>query len=208
MTVTGTTTGVVTPRPTRAGIARTWARSLTAVLRRRPVPAGLRHSAGVKQLVLVLTATEIVVAALLSSMLPAVARPLHAAFELAVVLAWLGLVAALARHPHQVDEDVVVLRTGFLGDVTLPRAAVRGATPVVRTVPGRGPRPVPDEPGAVACSVDGSLNVAIRLDPPVRLDLGLTGPVDAATVYGCVDDLPALAAALRRTAPGPSRHGD
>ncbi|MEC4575927.1 hypothetical protein [Streptomyces virginiae] len=92
---------------------------------------------------LVLTATEIVVAALLSSMLPAVARPLHAAFELAVILAWLGLVAALARHPHQVDEDVVVLRTGFLGEVTLPRAAVRGATPVVRTVPGRGPRPAP-----------------------------------------------------------------
>ncbi|MFJ2592627.1 hypothetical protein [Streptomyces erythrochromogenes] len=56
---------------------------------------------------------------------------------------------------------------------------------------------MPGERGAVACSVDGSLNVALHLDPPVRLDLGPAGPVDATTAYCAVDHPPALAAALR-----------
>ncbi|MFJ7775933.1 hypothetical protein [Streptomyces yangpuensis] len=55
---------------------------------------------------------------------------------------------------------------------------------------------MPGEPGAVACSVDGSLNAALRLDPPVRLDLGPAGTVDATTVYCAVDHPPALTAAL------------
>ncbi|WP_405526069.1 hypothetical protein OG592_01415 [Streptomyces avidinii] len=154
-----------------------------------------------RHVVLVLVAMEIVVAFLLSAMLPPAVRPLHAALELLLVLAGLGLVAALARHPHEVDEERVVLRTGFLGDVTLPRSSVISTSPVVRTVPGRGPRPVPGEPGAVACSVDSTLNVAVHLDPPVRLDLGPAGPVDASTVYASADSRAALAEALRRAVP-------
>ncbi|MFG2985489.1 hypothetical protein ACGFYQ_30230 [Streptomyces sp. NPDC048258] len=189
----------MTARPAKAGIARVWAGSLAAVLvRRRPVP-GLRHSVELRQVVLVLVAMEVVVAFLLSSMLPPAVRPVHAALELLLVLAGLGLVAAVVRHPHEVDAERVVLRTGFLGDVTLPRSAVRSVAPVVRTVPGRGPRPVPGEPEAVACSANSSLNVAVRLDPRVRLDLGPAGTVDAATVYTSTDSLPALSAALRAT---------
>ncbi|WKD30593.1 hypothetical protein [Streptomyces xanthophaeus] len=191
----------MTPRPTRAGIVRIWARSLTAVVLRRPTAPGPRHSAGMRQVVLVLAATEIVVAFLLSSMLPPAVRPVHAALELLLVLGGLGLVAALVRHSHEVAEERVVLRTAFLGDVTLPRASVRSTSHVVRTVPGRGPRPVPGEPDAVACSVESALNVAVHLDPPVRLDLGPAGPVEAATVYICVDSPPDLAAALRRVVP-------
>ncbi|MFJ4776197.1 hypothetical protein [Streptomyces sp. NPDC088762] len=183
------------------GIVRVWAGSLVAVLMRRPPVSGLRHSAGLRQLVLPLVAMEIVVAFLVSSMLPPAARPVHAATEALLVLAGLALVAAVLRHPHGVDAERLVLRTGFLGDVTLPRSAVRSVSPVVRTVPGRGPRPVPGEPGVVACSVDGSLNLAVHLDPPVRLDLGAAGPVDATTVYASVDSLPALSAALRTTPP-------
>ncbi|MFE1874590.1 hypothetical protein ACFW9N_27525 [Streptomyces sp. NPDC059496] len=191
----------MTPRPTRAGILRIWAHSLTAVVLRRPAVPGPRHSAGPRQVVLVLVATEIVAAFLASSMLPPAVRPVHAALEVLLVLGGLGLVAALVRHPHEVDEDRVVLRTGFLGDVTLPRPAVRSTSPVVRTVPGRGPRLVPGEPGAVACSVESALNVAVHLDPPVLLDLGPAGPVEASTVYASVDSPPALAQALRRVVP-------
>ncbi|WP_314247075.1 hypothetical protein [Streptomyces sp. DSM 40907] len=191
----------MTLRPTRAGIVRIWARSLTAVVLRRPPAPGPRHSAGTRQVVLVLAVTEIVVAFLLSSMLPPAVRPVHAALELLLVLGGLGLVAALVRHPHEVGEERVVLRTAFLGDVTLPRPAVRSTSPVVRTVPGRGPRPVPGEPGAVACSVESALNVAVHLDPPVLLDLGPAGRVEAETVYVCVDSPPDLAAALRRVVP-------
>ncbi|WP_030722005.1 hypothetical protein [Streptomyces sp. NRRL S-237] len=201
MTVAGPTTGVVTFRPSRAGIVRIWAGSLTAAVLRRPSAPGSRHSAGTRQVVLVLTVTEIVVAFLLSSMLPPAVRPVHAALELLLILGGLGMVAALVRHPHEVGEDRVVLRTAFLGDVTLPRSAVRSTSPVVRTVPGRGPRPVPGEPGAVACSVESALNVAVHLDPPVLLDLGPAGPVEAATVYVSVDSPPALAEALRRVVP-------
>ncbi|MEV7612935.1 hypothetical protein [Streptomyces sp. NPDC089799] len=199
----------MTARLTKAGIGIVWARSLLAVATRRagpgrPGPTGtvLRHSAGIRQLVLILAGTEAVVAFPMSSMLPPAARPVHAVLELLLVLAGLGLVAAVVRHPHEVHSDRVVLRTGFLGDVTLPRAAVRSAAPVVRTVPGRGPRPVPGEPGAVACSLDGSLDVAVRLEPPVRLDLGRAGVVEATVVYASADSPAALAAALR-PAPAP-----
>ncbi|WP_158709987.1 hypothetical protein [Streptomyces katrae] len=196
MTARERVTGGVTARPTKAGIARVWAGSLTAVLvRGRPGP-GVRHSAELRQAVLALVAMEAVTTVLVSSMLPPGVRPVHAALELLLILAGLGVVAAVVRHPHEVDAERVLLRTGFLGDVTLPRSSVRSAVPVVRTVAGRGPRPVPGEAGAVACSVGGSLNVALHLSPPVRLDLGRAGVVDAATVYASVDSLPAFTAAL------------
>ncbi|KUO05349.1 hypothetical protein AQJ67_08250 [Streptomyces caeruleatus] len=193
--------GSVTAGPSRFGVVRVWVGSLAAVLVRRGPAPGLRHSAGVRQLVLPLVAMEIVVAFSLSSMPPPPARPVHAAFEALLVLAGLGLVAAVLRHPHQVDAERVVLRTGFLGEVTLPRSAVRSASSVVRTVPGRGPRPVPGEPGAVACSVGSALNAALRLDPPVRLDLGTAVLVDAGTVYVSADSVPDLSAALAATSP-------
>ncbi|MFJ4861906.1 hypothetical protein [Streptomyces sp. NPDC088748] len=57
------------------------------------------------------------------------------------------------------------------------------------------------EPGAVACSVDGALNVAVHLDPPVRLDLGPAGTVDASTVYASADSRAALEQAQRGVVP-------
>ncbi|MFJ3201513.1 hypothetical protein [Streptomyces sp. NPDC086989] len=194
-------TGSVTAGPAKAGVARVWARSLAAVLLRRQAAPGLRHSAATRHLVLVLMASEAVAALPVSSMLPPWIRPAHAALEVLVVLAGSGLVSALVRNPHEVDAERVLLRTGFLGELALPRAAVRSAAAVVRTVPGRGPRPVPDEPQAVACSVGDSLNVALRLDPPVRFDLGPAGVVDATTVYASADSPPALAAALHAAPP-------
>ncbi|WP_042801671.1 hypothetical protein [Streptomyces sp. C] len=197
MTATEWVTGMVTAGPGKAGVARVWVRSLVEVVLRRPAVPGVRHSAGVRQLVLPLVAIEIVTSFLVSSMIPPPLRPAHAALEVLLITGGLALVAALVRHPHQVDGERLVLRTGFLGEVTLPRSAVRSVAPVIRTVGGRGPRPVPEEPEAVACSVGGSLDVAVRLDPPVRLDLGAAGVVDARTVYASADSLPALSAALR-----------
>ncbi|TDU69209.1 hypothetical protein EDD91_7871 [Streptomyces sp. KS 21] len=195
--------GTVTDRPSLAAIVRVWGVSLVRwVLLRRAEP-GLRHSASTRQLVLVMVVTEVVMAFVLSSVLPPAVRPVHAVCELLVILAGLGLVAALLRHPHTVDEEHVALRTGFLGELTLPRSAVRSTAPAVRTVPGRGPRLVPGEPGAVACSVEASLNVALHLYPPVRLDLGRAGRPEVTMVYTSVDSPSDLAAALR--APGRGR---
>ncbi|MFI8344892.1 hypothetical protein ACIF8W_33185 [Streptomyces sp. NPDC085639] len=57
------------------------------------------------------------------------------------------------------------------------------------------------ELGAVACSVDGALNVAVHPDPPVRLDLGPAGTVDASTVYASADSRTALEQVLRGAVP-------
>ncbi|MFK0237340.1 hypothetical protein [Streptomyces vinaceus] len=92
--------GDVTARPTRAGIVRVWAGSLAAVAVRRRAGPGVRHSAELRQLVLALAASEVIAAALLSTMLPPGVRPVHATLELLLILAGLGLVAAVARHPH------------------------------------------------------------------------------------------------------------
>ncbi|MFD5421080.1 hypothetical protein ACFWJT_24025 [Streptomyces sp. NPDC127069] len=200
-------TGTVTARPSAAGIVRVWGASLVRRPLRRGPGRGLRHSASTRQLVLVMAVTEAVTAFVFSSLLPPAVRPVHAVCELFLILAGLGLVAALLRHPHTVDDEHVALRTGFLGELVLPRSAVRSAAQVVRTVPGRGPRVVPDEPGAVACSVEASVNVVLRLDPPVRLDLGRSGRLDVTTVYASADFPSELAAAIRgpvrgRSAPG------
>lgn len=197
MTAAEWVTGTVTAGPGKAGIARVLGRSLVEVVLRRPGVPGVRHSAGVRQLVLPLVAIEIVTSFLVSSMVPPPLRPAHAALEVLLIAGGLALVAALVRHPHQVDAERLVLRTGFLGEVTLPRPAVRSVSPVIRTVDGRGLRPVPDEPDAVACSVSDSLDVAVHLDPPVRLDLGASGVVDATTVYATADSLADFSAALR-----------
>ncbi|MFD8142158.1 hypothetical protein [Streptomyces sp. NPDC059708] len=207
MTEKEPTAGRVTARPAAAAIVRLWAASLGRRLPpRRPVP-GIRHSAATRQLVLVLAVTEVVTAFVISSMLPPALRAAHAVCELLMILAGLGLMASLLRHPHTVDDGHVVLRTGFLGEVALPRPAVRSAVPVVRTVGGRGPRPVPGEPGAVACSVEAAVNVALHLDPPVRLDLGRAGRVDATVVYTSADSPSALAAAIRAPLRAPSARG-
>ncbi|ELS50340.1 hypothetical protein STVIR_8714 [Streptomyces viridochromogenes Tue57] len=107
-------------------------------MRRRPLPR-LRHSAGLRQLVLPLVVTDLVMAFVLSSMLPPAARPAHAGPAALLVLAGLGLVAATLRHPHEVNAERVVLRTGFLGDVSVyasPNSlpALSGA---LRTAPPR-----------------------------------------------------------------------
>lgn len=200
MTATEWVTGTVTAGPGKGGAVRVLGRSLAEVVLRRPAVPGVRHSAGVRQLVLPLVATEFVTSFLVSSMVPPPLRPAHAVLEVLLIAGGLALVAALLRHPHHVDAERVVLRTGFLGEVALPRSAVRSVSPVIRTVDGRGVRAVPDEPDAVACSVSDSLDVAVHLDPPVRLDLGAAGVVDAATVYASADSLADFSAALRAAA--------
>ncbi|MFF7145101.1 hypothetical protein [Streptomyces nodosus] len=148
-------------------------------------------------MITVLAVLEIVAAFLVSLMIPPVLRPYHAVFEVLLVLTALGAVAATARHPHLVSDAQVVLRTGLLGELVLPRETVRSASRVLRTVPGRGLRPVAGDAHAVACSVGGTVDVCLRLDPPVAVDLGESGVVAEGTVYASVDYPEAFLRALR-----------
>ncbi|MBB4792586.1 sensor histidine kinase [Streptomyces nodosus] len=210
---TGTTGSGASSRPSGAGLLRVLGGSLASWVARRPLrEAGngkhlLAHSSDTRQMITVLAVLEIVAAFLVSLMIPPVLRPYHAVFEVLLVLTALGAVAATARHPHLVSDAQVVLRTGLLGELVLPRGAVRSASRVLRTVPGRGLRPVAGDARAVACSVGGTVDVCLRLDPPVAVDLGESGVVAAGTVYTSVDSPEAFLRALRMSdVPRPAPH--
>ncbi|KFG74659.1 hypothetical protein [Streptomyces mutabilis] len=123
----------------------------------------------------------------LSGILPPPARPLHALPEAGLVLTGFGVLAALARHPHTVTASRVVLHTGFVGSLDLPRTTVRSAARTLRTIPGRRLRRVPTEPAAVACSLGGTTSVRLHLDPPVPMDLGDGDTVTVDAVYVSAD---------------------
>ncbi|MEU2391806.1 hypothetical protein [Streptomyces sp. NPDC007369] len=189
--------GVVTARPGRGRNLRIWGAALVPGSRARSRGAVVPHSAGLRQILPALVVTELVAAFAVSSMLPPAVRWVHAVFEAVLVLAGLGATAALFRSPHEVRERHLVLRTGFFGEVSVPRSAVRSAGPALRTVPGRGPRPVPGEPTAVACSAEPAVDVMLHLRPPVLLDLGPAGGVVAAsTLYTSAESAAAFRAAL------------
>ncbi|MFH8975013.1 hypothetical protein [Streptomyces sp. NPDC017890] len=202
----------VIPKPPVRHRAHILYRSLRAVVTRRP-PAhdgpgtsAIRHSAELRTMVLALTLTEIPVAFLVSAILPPPARPFHALLELALILTGFGVLAALTRNPHTVTASRVVLHTGFMGSLDLPRPAVRSAALSLRTIPGRGLRRVPAEPAAVACSLGGTISVRLHLDPPVPMELGDGDAVDVDTVYVSADTPDAFARALRERA-GPRDRG-
>ncbi|MFD7630585.1 hypothetical protein ACFV7Q_31965 [Streptomyces sp. NPDC059851] len=198
--VEGVVRGSVTVRPGKMRVLRIWGGSLVPAAGARSRGAVVPHSAGLRQTLLGLVVMELVVAFAVSSMLPPAVRVAHAVLEAVLVLAGLGAAAALIRSPHEVREEQVVLRTGFFGEVSVPRSAVRSAGPALRTVPGRGPRSVPGDPTAVACSAEPAVDVVLHLRPPVRLDLGPAGGVvTASTLYTS-----AVAAAAFRAALGPA----
>jgi hypothetical protein len=148
-------------------------------------------------MVMVLTLTEIPLAFLVSQIVPPPARPAHAVLEVLLILLGFSVLATMARHPHTVSSSTVALRTGFLGDIVLPRESVRSVSRAMRTIEGRGLRRVPGEPSALACSVGGSVNVRVHLDPPVLVHLGDGDPVEVATVHISADSPDELSRALR-----------
>ncbi|MER5783133.1 hypothetical protein ABT104_15635 [Streptomyces mobaraensis] len=194
-------------RPSKTGTARILAVSLLRWAARRPLPRqadGARrfaHSSDVRRTLTLILVLETVTACCASAVLPPVFRACHAVFEALLVLTGLGAVAATARNPHLVSPSRLVLRTGCLGSLTVPGASVVSVTRATRTVAGLGIRRVPGEPRAVACSAGGAVDLCLRLDPPVVLDLGKTGTTTRVdTVYLSADAPDALARALREAA--------
>ncbi|MFD1661318.1 hypothetical protein ACFSL4_24700 [Streptomyces caeni] len=141
--------------------------------------------------------TEIPLAFLVSRMVPPPARPAHAVLEALLILLGFSVLATMARYPHSISSSQVALRTGFLGDIVLPRESVRSASRGMRTIEGRGLRRVPDDPSALACSVGGSVNVRIHLDPPVLVHLADGDAVEVTTVHISADSPDEVSRALR-----------
>ncbi|MET7357846.1 hypothetical protein ABZS76_05300 [Streptomyces sp. NPDC005562] len=195
----------MTPKPAAAQQVRALTRALLGWVGRRPLDGAseaegttlIRHSAEVRQMVMALTLCGIPVAFLVSSILPVPARFPHALLEGALILLGFSVLAAMARHPHGVSASRVVLSTGFMGEISLPREKVRSASRSMRTIPGRGLRPVPDEPGSLACSVGGSVSVCVHLEPQVLVDLGEDGTGEVTSVHVSADNPDAFPRALK-----------
>ncbi len=188
----GTSEGYVKRRPSAARITGILLGSLAGWITRRPVPGApggvrLPHSSELRLVVIVLAVVEIVTAVLVSGMIPPEFKAVHALFETLLVLAALGAAAATARHPHLVSSSQLILRTGFLGELAVPRNSVRSVSPVLQTIKGRGPRAVAGDPDAMACSVASTVNVRIELDPPVDIDLAGTGKRAVRRIYLSTD---------------------
>ncbi|MBZ4321202.1 hypothetical protein [Streptomyces huiliensis] len=190
-------------RPSKAEALRVLATSLAGWATRRPLPeqadgvSRFAHSSEARQTVTLLAVLEAVLACCVSAMLPPALRAWHAAFEALLVLSGFGAVAAMARHPHLVSPSRLVLRTGCFGGLTLPGTAVVSVSRAARTVAGLGIRPVPGEPRAVACAAGSAVDLCLRLDPPVVLDLGKAGATEVDTVYVSADAPDAFACAVR-----------
>ncbi|GGX12851.1 hypothetical protein GCM10010297_37880 [Streptomyces malachitofuscus] len=196
----------VAPKPPVRSRAAILSRALLdTVMRRRPASAvpgqsAISHSSELRSTVMALTLTEIPLAFLVSEIIPPPARPPHALLELVLILTGFGVLAAMSRHPHTVSGSRVVLHTGFMGRLDLPRGTVRSAARSMRTITGRGLRRVPGEPAAVACSLGSTVTVCLRLDPPVPMDLGDGRDEAVDTVYISADSPDAITRALRHTA--------
>ncbi|MFI6377465.1 hypothetical protein [Streptomyces sp. NPDC050546] len=195
----------MTPKPRIGDRAGILARALMAVITRRPLGTAsgttvIRHSSEVRSMVMVLTLMEIPLAFLVSEMLPPAGRIPHAVLELGLILTGFGVLAAVARSPHTVSADRVALRTGFMGGMELPRPMVRSANRSMRTIEGRGLRPVPNEASAVACSIGSSVNMRVLLEEPVPVELGDGQSLDIDTVYISADSPDAITRALKNSA--------
>ncbi|UNO41778.1 hypothetical protein [Streptomyces sp. MST-110588] len=195
--------GCADPKPAGRRQLSILAGALIAWATRRPLGENgegvtlVRHSSNFRQMVAVLTFSEIPLAFLVSSILPPHLRWGHAVLEALVILTGFGVLAALARHPHVVSRSKVLLRTGFLGSVTLPRQSVRSASRGIRTIEGRGLRRVPGAPAELVCAVGSSVNVRINLDPPVSVDLGDGEPFEVTAIHISADVPEQLFKALR-----------
>jgi hypothetical protein len=141
----------------------------------------------VRQLVAILAGLEVLLAFLVDRIFPPALRPVHLTLEALAILAAFGLVAAMARHPHLVSSSHLVLRTGFLGELALPRSAVRSASRTMRTVEGRGLRPVDGDSGELAFSVGSSTSLRIEFSEPLAFDLGKHGTVTASAIHVSAD---------------------
>ncbi|WP_146241311.1 hypothetical protein [Actinokineospora spheciospongiae] len=125
-----------------------------------PIP----HSAGPQRTVFVFAGVEVATALLVARVIPPAWSVPHLVLEVVAVGVYVGLGFAWRTTPHELREDVLLIRTAVLGDLAVPLSAVAAVRVENRTSPGFGTRHVDD--GTIACSVTSHTNVTITLDRP------------------------------------------
>jgi hypothetical protein len=150
-------------------------------LGRRPVvlapgQSQIPHSADLRLAILALAATELIAEGLLDFILPVPLRVVHVVWMVLLAVLALSLIAGIARRPHLLDGEALLLRAGPLGEVSIPLAAIASSRLQMRTTSGFGLRRTSDGTDGATCSIGGTTQVVIDLDipVPVRLRNGTT----------------------------------
>jgi hypothetical protein len=150
-------------------------------LRRRPVALApgqseINHSADLRLAILALAATELIAEGLLDFILPVPLRVVHVLWMVLIAVLALGIIASIARRPHLVDDDSLLLQAGSFGEISIPLAAIASLRLEMRSTTGFGLRQARDDADTAVCSIGGTTQVVIDLDVPlpVRLRNGTT----------------------------------
>ncbi|KIF75271.1 hypothetical protein QR77_17770 [Streptomyces sp. 150FB] len=158
---------------------------------RRPVtlPEGQRipHSSDVRMIVWAFVGTDLVTGFVIDAMIPPAGRAIHLLWMVFSLVVSLGFCAMTARAPHLLDSRNLRLCTGAFGELTIPVDALASVRVAHGSTQGHGLRRVPDEEGAVACTVSAGTNFVIDLEEPVLVRLRKGEPVLARRIYAAAD---------------------
>lgn len=178
---------------------RSWTRWTGAMLRdlgnwltRKPVklPDGwlpIAHSSDVRMIVWAFAGTDLVTGFVVDAMLPPAGRAVHLVWLVFSLVLSLGFCAMTVRTPHLLDGRNLRVRTGPFRALTIPAEAIGTARVAHGSTPGHGLRRVPDEDGAVACTVGSATNLVVDLEEPVLVRLRKGPPVLASRIYAAAD---------------------
>ncbi|KMS75261.1 hypothetical protein ACH49_21795 [Streptomyces leeuwenhoekii] len=178
-------------------------RDLWDWLARRPLrlaegERAVPHSASLRTVVMIFTASDVVVALLIDGKLPPAGRAVHLLWVVFSVTLTLGFCAMTIRTPHILDDTSLRLRTGPFRALTIPRTALASVSVAHRSVPWYGLRRALDSDDEVACSVGSATQLVVELKEPVRVSFRKGSPVLATKVYAAADDPAAAARQINR----------
>ncbi|MGW5178253.1 hypothetical protein ACWERY_28450 [Streptomyces sp. NPDC004082] len=183
-----------------ASVARSsWRRWTGAMLRdlrdwaaRRPMtlPEGqlrIPHSSDVRMIVWAFAGTDLVTGLVIDAVLPPAGRAIHLLWMMFSLVLSLGFCAMTARAPHLLDDRNLRLRTGPFRELTIPVEALGSVRVTHGATRGYGLRRVPDEDGAVACTVGSARNLVIDLEEPMPIRMRKGEPVLCRRIYATAD---------------------
>ena len=165
---------------------------LAAWLRRQPVALApgqseITHSADLRLAIMALAATELIAEGLLDVILPIPLRIVHVLWMVLIAVLALGIIAGIARRPHLLDGEALLLRAGPLGEISVPLNAIAAPRLEMRATRGFGVRKATGDTAAAVCAIGGTTQIVIDLDVPVPVRLRNGTTIDVRQVLLAAD---------------------
>ncbi len=109
---------------------------------------------------------ECVLAWPLDLIFPTPWKPVHLVAEVLLICFFLGFALTLARRPHVIEEDHLLLRFGWRGSLTVPVKQIAGVRAEDRSVRGGGLRVDGEE---AVCASGSTTSVLLELHSPLTV---------------------------------------